>query len=404
MNARYIYLLLLGLDAFILFFQSSELSISYYEAKLLEEISFLELLVSFSFALFGQNDFALRLPMIFLHILSAMLLYEISKGYFQNAKERLWVMGIFMFLPGVVSSSLIVNDAGVLIFGLLLFVYLYKRISKPLLFTVLFSYLFVSHGFIYLYFSLIFFALYTKEKSLLIWSSLLFCFSLALYGFDTHGSPKGHFLDSLALFAVIVTPILFVYIVYTLYRRYLTQERDLLWHIASIPLVLSFILSFRQKIEVEILAPYLIVALPLAAATFYNSYRVRLREFRRKYKTIFIIAIVFLVMHSSLVLFNKCLYLVMQTPQKHFAYKMHVAKELAQILKEKGISCIEADERMGLRLNFYGISNCNEYKLVELNANEVDEKSVTISYNNRTVYMASVTKVHKKEKVLPSSH
>ncbi|MDX9756944.1 MAG: hypothetical protein RBT52_05500, partial [Sulfurimonas sp.] len=69
MNVRYILFLILGLDALTLIFQSGELSISYYEALLVSgDFSFLQLLIKSSIFIFGQNDYALRLPMIALHL------------------------------------------------------------------------------------------------------------------------------------------------------------------------------------------------------------------------------------------------------------------------------------------------------------------------------------------------
>ncbi|MDQ1337189.1 MAG: hypothetical protein QG617_156, partial [Campylobacterota bacterium] len=78
MNRGLILFLILGLDALMLMFQIDELSISYNEALLLgADFSFLQLLIKSSIIIFGQNDFALRSPMILLHILSAILLYKI---------------------------------------------------------------------------------------------------------------------------------------------------------------------------------------------------------------------------------------------------------------------------------------------------------------------------------------
>lgn len=81
MNHRYILFLILGVDAFILFSQTSSLSISYGESMILYgDFSFLQLIIKTSIYFFGQNDFALRLPMIVMHLLSALLLYKVSKN------------------------------------------------------------------------------------------------------------------------------------------------------------------------------------------------------------------------------------------------------------------------------------------------------------------------------------
>lgn len=73
---------------------------------------------------------------------------------------------------------------------------------------------------------------------------------------------------------------------------------------------------------------------------------------------------------------------------------MHVAKELAQELKVMGIECINSDEKMSKRLEFYGVTKCNNYLLEEISADSTKEDSVTISYKNRVVYSANVTKIY----------
>lgn len=73
---------------------------------------------------------------------------------------------------------------------------------------------------------------------------------------------------------------------------------------------------------------------------------------------------------------------------------MHVAKELAKELKGMGINCIEADAKMSKRLEFYGVTKCNNYLLEEIPVESIKEDSVTISYINRVVYSANVTKLN----------
>ena len=56
MISKYILFLILGIDALILFFQTSQVSISYSEAQLLYgDFSFLQLLIKSSISVFGQN-------------------------------------------------------------------------------------------------------------------------------------------------------------------------------------------------------------------------------------------------------------------------------------------------------------------------------------------------------------
>ncbi|MDD3835082.1 MAG: hypothetical protein PHS42_06375 [Sulfurimonas sp.] len=395
MSYRIILFLILGIDATILLFETSSLSISYAESMILyEEFSFLSLLVKASIYFFGTNDFALRFPMIILHLLSAILLYKISKEYVQKEKNRLWLVLIFVLLPGVVSSAIILNNAGLIIFGLLFFVYIYKNFSRKYTYFLLTLYLLIAGDFVYLFLALCIYAIYTKERNFFIFNITAFFISIFLYGIDAKGAPQGHFLDAMGVYSAIFTPIIFIYLFYILYRRYLTKDIEILWFIATVPFLLSLILSFRQRIELEVFAPYLILALVLAAQTFYHSYRVRLKMFRTNYKLAFTLSLIFLILNTLVVFFNKELYPYLSKPQNHFAYNMHVAKELASELKSRGIECVDTDYKMSSRLRFYGVTNCNAYKLTQVSKNIKNRDNVTISYKNRPVYYGNVTKVN----------
>ncbi|MCW8896314.1 hypothetical protein [Sulfurimonas sp.] len=332
--------------------------------------------------------------MIVLHILSVVILYKISQKYVKSQRNINWLILLFVLLPGVMSSALIVNSAGLVLFGLLLFVYIYDNFSIKFIYPLLVAYLFIDGGFVYLFLALIVYSLYKKDKTFFIFNLVLFLISLSLFGIDTHGSPRGHFLDSIGIYAAIFTPIIFIYIIYVLYRRYLTKDIDMIWFISTVVFVFSLLLSFRQRVNIEYFAPYLILALPLIAQTFEHSYRVRLNIFRKKYKVVFIVALTLLLINSSVVFFNKYLYYVVDQPRKHFSYKMHVAKELAAELKARDINCISSDAKMTQRLEFYGVTKCNKYALEENTLESENLNGVTISYKNRLVYSANVTKLN----------
>jgi len=392
---RFIFVSIILIDAVILFFQTLELSISFHEAELLYgEFSFLQLIVNTSLLFFGHNDFALRLPMILLHLLSIVLLNEISKKYIPSGKNRLWLISAFILLPGVVSSSLIVNSAGLLIFGILLFVYVYENYSIKFIYLLLPIYAVIDAGFVYLFLGLMTYHLFSKEKKCFLYNLSMFALSIYIYGFEAHGTPSGHFLDAIGAYAAVFSPIIFIYLVYSLYRRYLADKMDLEWYIASTALLVSLMLSFRQRVAIEYFAPYLMIGLPLAAQTFISSYRVRLKIFRGGYKAIFTVSFILLILNTVIVLFNKDLYLIIENPKKHFAYDMHIAKELSQQLKSKDINCVTTDRRYELRLKFYGISTCKEYRLVKNQLLEKKDSDVTISYKNIVLYSANVTKLN----------
>jgi len=394
MKYKIILFLILGIDASILFFETSNISISSSEASLLYgQFSFIQLLVKTSLLVFGHNDFGLRSIFILMHLASAVLIYLISAKYLTLQRNRLWLLLVFILLPGVVSSAIIVNNAGFIIFGLLLYIYFEQRFSDRYLNILLFLYAVIDVGFAYLFLGLAIYYLYNKEKKQFLYTMALYFLTSYLYGFDVYGYPRGHFLDTIGVYSAIFTPIIFVYLFYVLYRRYLTDQKDKIWYIASTALLVSLFISFRQKVEIVHFAPYLIIALPLAAQTFSSSYRVRLKAHRGGYKTIFILAFVFLILNTLVVFFNKELYLVLDNPKHNFAYNMHVAKDLAAQLKKKGITCVKTDNKMQERLKFYAVARCNNIELQAIPLKSKKSGSVTISYKNKIIYKANVTKV-----------
>ena len=395
MTSRYILFLILGIDALILFIQTSHISISYEEASLLYgDFSFLQLLTVTSLSLFGQNDFGLRFVMILFHLMSAVLMYLISKRYIAVQRNRLWLVLVFILLPGVVSSAIVVNGAGMVIFGLLLFIYLSEKLPQYALNALLLFYALIDIGFAYLFLGLLIYYLFEKKKSLSLYMLLLYSLTSFLYGFNIDGYPSGHFLDTIGVYSAVFTPIIFIYLFYSLYRRYLTSKIDMIWYISSTVLILSLVLSFRQRIPIEYFAPYLIIALPLAAESFISSYRVRLKMFRTRYKLAFILSFIFLISNTLAVSFNKELYLVVDNPKKHFAYEMHIAKELSKKLKSMSINCVQTNDKMQKRLKFYEIDQCAENILVETSLNTENRNNVTISYKEILLYKANVTNLN----------
>jgi len=399
MIRRHTLLIIMMIDALVLFLLTSEISISYNEALLLDNQNFslLQFIVNTSIALLGKNDFALRLPMIIMHLLSLYLLYQISKAYLSRKSDRIWLSLFYILLPGVISAALVVNSAGLVIVILLLLIYLHDKISEGIFVLISLPLVFVDISFVSLYLGLGLYYFHNNKKNYAFINILLFLYGIYYYKPEMYGVPKGHLLDTIGIYSTIFTPIIFIFIFYTLYRRFLTDKKDLIFYLSSVALIISLLLSFRQRISVEHFAPYLIIALPLAAQTFSTSYRVRLKMFRKRYKAIFILSIVLLSLNSLVVFFNKELYMIIDNPKKHFAYKSHIAKELSVELKKKNIYCVQTDEEMALRLEFYGVTYCSDNILHDnkLMTTKTME-NVTVSYNNVKVYSAYVTKINNQ--------
>ncbi|WP_345977356.1 hypothetical protein [Sulfurimonas sp. HSL3-7] len=331
------------------------------------------------------------MPMMILHLLSVLLLYRVSKPYVKRNSDRLWLVFVFILLPGVISSALLVDNAAIMIFSLFLLLYLYQ-IKSPLIPFVLVGLLAIDGAYAFLYFALFVYALNKNNLFYMVLNTLLFFASFYLYGFDTMGKPSGHFLDTLGLYATIFSPVVFVFLVYVLYRKMISKEYDITLYVSGVVFVVSLLLSFRQQIHIEHFAPYMMLLLPLAAQTFFSSYRVRLRMFRGRYRVLLTVGFSILAFHFFLILLNKGLYLFLDDPENHFAYKTHIIKELSSELKEKEINCVTATGRhMQNRLKFYGIEVCSANHLKEA---PLDEKAdVTVSYMGRIVAAYNVTKV-----------
>ena len=392
------YLLLaavIGIDFLLLLTQVGGLSIGYNEASILYgEFSPLQSLIKTSLHLFGQNDYALRLPMIGLHLLSVVLLFAFSKHYVDRESDRLWIVLVYVLLPGVTSAALIVDNAGLMISLIFLFAFLHLNYG-PYSLLIVPALVWIDPAFAYLFFALVLYGIQQKKYTYIGGGGVALAVSLYWYGIHVGGIPESRFLDVMGVYAAIFSPIVFVYLFYVMYRRLIAKERDLLWMIAISAFLVSLLLSFRQRIEVQTFAPFVMLTLPMAAQMFLKTYRVRLREFRRRYRILFYSAFALLVMNALVVLANPLLYRFFEVPSRHFAYPMHVAKELAGALKKEHVACVDAnDERMQLRLRFYGITQCDSPRFMKVST--PGAKKVTISYINEPVFITYVTKVNTR--------
>src|SRR3989338_8517488 len=218
MRERVFFLALLGINFLILVLQIKGLSIGYHEAKILYgDFSVLQLFITSSLHIFGQNDYALRIPMIVLHLLSVFLLYGISKHYVSRANDRLWIVLIYILLPGVTSAGLVVDNAGLIITSLFLFLYMYLNYGRYAL--ILLPLLVILD----LFFALALYGTYRKEYIYTLSGSIFLVLSLWLYGIHIGGSPESRFLDALGVYSAIFSPIVFLYLFYVLYRRMMAK-------------------------------------------------------------------------------------------------------------------------------------------------------------------------------------
>lgn len=377
----------------VLIFVSNTLSISYKEAlNFFHNNSLLSILTNISTTIFGQNDIALRLPFLCFYFFSVILLYVNTKNYFKYQVDRAISTIIFMFLPGVLSASLLVNSAIVVTFCTLLYIYYYQKTNKHNYFFLI-VFLFVDNSFAILFLAIFFYSMSKRDNLMVYISLVLFGLSMGIFGFDSSGKPKGFFADTFAIYASIFSPFLFLYFFYSMYRLGVKNQRSFVWYISVTALIFSFIFSFRQQIYIEDYAPFVIIAIPLMVRLFFHSYRVRLSEFRKIHNFFALLVLITLSLNIVITIFNKPLYLFLDNPRKHFVYKYHVAKELSEELKKQNINYItSSDEKLLLRLKFYKIYKGKKY-YISLNKLSDYTYSFPIKYYGVTVATAYVKKI-----------
>ena len=211
--------------------------------------------------------------------------------------------------------------------------------------------------------------------------NLLIVIDYHFYGFDIGGHPNAYILDTLAAYGAVMSPFIFLYYIYAVYRVYIKEEKNIFWFITTIPFLVSLFLSLRQPVAFELFAPYLVIAIPLMSKIFIRGYRVRLKMFRTSYKWLFVFLSTTLIISTLLIYLNKFLYPFLENKEKHFLYKYHIAKELANKLHKLNINSIGVDDiQLQKRLTFYGIDDSNNYILSHRPISK-DDKNVTISYN-----------------------
>ena len=364
------------IDFVFLLYAANSLSISYNEAEIFfQKHSLLGYILKLSAHFFGQNDLAVRGVMIFFHIASVVLMYKVSKFYIKLEFDRIIAVLLFVLLPGTLASALIINNAGICITLALLCIYLF-HIKKKILFSLFFCLAFFIDGdFLIFYAGFFIFALYKRKPPLAWLSAILFLLTLYFFGFETNGRPSGHFIDTFGIFAAVFSPFVFIFFVYTIYRIWVKEKKDLLWFIAICSFCFCMIVSVRQRLELEQFLPFCVIATPLMVRVFFNSYRVRLPKFRKGHKICTSLVMLFLIFNWSAIIFNQIFYLFLSDPTKHLTYKFDVAKELADKLKEAGVRDIATeDTRLALRLKFYGIKT-KSYSKNLLASADLDEKS-----------------------------
>ncbi|EDO8927765.1 TPA: hypothetical protein R8S57_001785, partial [Campylobacter coli] len=383
-------ILLLAFDLLALLYGISTLSISVDEAKIYFEEkgsflffnhSLLYYLTHFGTFVFGQNDFGLRIPILFFHFLSCILLYILALKYTKTHFDSFLSLLLFVLLPGTVASALLVNEASIVIFLTLAIICAYEYEKKWIFYPLLILALFVDKSFNILFLTFFFFGIYKRNSFLLTLALVLFGLSISFYGFDTGGRPRGYFLDTLGIFAACFSPLVFIYFFYVVYRLTFKEQKSLLWFLMSVTFIFCSLLSLRQKLYLEDFLPFCVICTPLLIKTLMASYRVRLPQFRLRYKIFIECSIIFLLFCYFVIIGNQILYYFVSDPKYNFANNYHLAKELSKELKKQEIFKLRVGTSLQPRLKFYDIEDSNTFYLKSIkNKDQLDKnkKNITI--------------------------
>lgn len=393
-RAYAILIALILLDLIFLLFYSTQLSISKEEADLyFNSGGYLAKILHTSTAIFGQTNLGLRVPFVALHTLNLIVLTLVARDYVRKPVDVLLAVGIFMLLPGVNSMALLVSKAGFATLTTLLFIYTHKRnryISYALLFVAIFFY----HSLFLLAFAYFIYAIYQKDRISMIVGAALATLAVVLYGLDIGGRPRGYFLNIFGIYGAIFTPFIFLFYIYTIYFfifRY-KERLTLLWFASSVPFLLSILLSIRQYIPLDEYGAYAVIATPLMAISFMNSYRLRLPENRALHGFLLRTVMITLLGVTAISFFNKPIYGFLERPQKHFAYQFHFGKPLADELKKRGINAVVTnDAELKRVLKFYGIAKGGEWVLTTHKPKENYQKIEFVEYG-KVVFVRYLTK------------
>lgn len=310
-------------------------------------------------SIFSKNHIVLRVPFFIISILSLYLFNKILKVYFKDSQYRYLTLLIYILTPGVFLSFVIVNYATITIFLTLLFIYAYLKDNKLIQTISLVLLLFTNTAQFALYLALILYSFRKKDWFLASVSTILFILTSLIASYPIDGIPKGHLVALFGIYGVTLSPLLFIIIIYSLYRVAIKGDKDLIWYITMTVFVISLLLSIRQKIKVIDFTPYIVIAVPIVVNIFRNSISIRLEQFRKFYIKVCISVFIVLLLETLLIVLNypiykytgKQLYLIDKN-----IYNMHNSVEK---MKQNGIKCLKSIKKRDLNLyRYYNITTC----------------------------------------------
>ena len=380
------FCLIAALSLGVLAFMIGELSLSDREVKnFFNDPHLFFSLMRYLAESFGQNDFTLKLPLLFLHFLNLNLLYGISRHMLRHKSDSLICVLIYALLPGVNLGALFLVESSWITFFSLLVGYIYVRYKTlPLLLLSLLALL--SSGAMVLLLGIGIFTLKHQRIKTFLLCMVGAGLNFYLFDFDVGGRPETYFLGTLGRIAMLYSPLLFLYYAYSIYWG-LRQKDNLLAYISATSIAFCIILSLRQNINFYILIPQSLLALPVMLQCFLTDLRVRLPQFRKGHYIFAGLVLVLLLAQSGILLGNKITYLF--SPKPNFASSYYFAKEIASELKARRITAIHTPSTaLRTQLRFYGIGDSKTLSLLPTYPSK--KADISIAYNGRIISSFSI--------------
>ena len=345
-----------------LFYLASTLPIGPHEAQVYyDESNILYGLTHFCNSWF-DDGLAFRLPFLLFGLLNIPLFFIMSKAYFQNSKESYLATAIFAFLPGIITSAVLVNIAGIVITLVLVFLILYEKKLVYLEAIVMVLLLLIHDASIIFFIALSIYSAFKRDRLPFAFSISLAAISLLYFNeLDVGGRPTGEFMELFGLYMALFSPLVFFYFFYALYRVWLREKKDILWYISFTAFSLSVLLSLRQQVNMTDFAPYVIVAVVLMILIYHRTVNVRLPQFQKTYRIGFKVVIGSLVFTTLVIIFHQLFFFIIKDKSKHFAYPFYEPYWQVMELKEIGQNCYTAkSSKVQYQLKYYGIESCQQ--------------------------------------------
>jgi hypothetical protein len=309
-----------------------------------------------------DNSLAFRLPFVLFGLLNIPLFFIMSRLYFDRIEESYLATTIYLLLPGIITSTILVNISALVITFVLFFIIFYeKKYIWGEAFSVSMLLLLHDASIIFFVALSIFFA-FRKKTNRFVVSLILSAISLLYFNdLNIGGKPTGEFLQLFGLYMALFSPLVFFYFFYALYRMWLREKKDILWYISFTAFVFSILLSLRQQVDMTDFAPYVIVSVVLMLVTYHKTLYVRLPLFQKSYRLGFNIVFGSLMVSALIILLHPLFFYFIDDKTKHFAYPFYEPYWQVSELHEIGQNCYTVKNRkVQYQLKYYGIETCKE--------------------------------------------